>query len=246
MKLEILIERKREKGLTNEELAELSGVPFSTVAKVMAGRTRDPKFETVSALAHVLGCSLSELDDDASPALRVLPSMSERTLLEHYRALDKLGRKAVDAIAGIELERLESEEEEAEPVLLREYVSPAAAGIAAPCEGEDYVLVPCPDAPKGAEFAVRIQGNSMEPFIADGSRVYVSRKAEVRDGDVGIFFADGGMVCKQYCEDGYGNIYLFSLNRERADADLRFMASSGQTVYCFGKVLMQKVALPRM
>ena len=245
MKLEILIERKREKGMTNEELAERSGVPFSTVAKIMAGRTRDPKFETVSALAHILGCSLSELDD-TSPSLRVLPSMSERTLLERYRALDKFGRRAVDAVAGIELERLEGDEEDAEPVLLREYVSPAAAGIAAPCEGEDYVLVPCPDAPKGAEFAVRIQGDSMEPFIADGSRVYVSRKSEVRDGDVGIFFADGGMVCKQYCEDGYGNIYLLSLNRERTDADLRFMASSGQTVYCFGKVLMQKVPLPRM
>ena len=37
-----------------------------------------------------------------------------------------------------------------------------------------------------------------------------------------------------------GNIYLFSLNRERSDADVEIPASSGITVLCFGKVLLPK------
>ena len=31
------------------------------------------------------------------------------------------------------------------------------------------------DVPQGAEFAVRIQGDSMSPYIRDGSVVYVNR-----------------------------------------------------------------------
>ena len=99
--------------------------------------------------------------------------------------------------------------------------------------------------PDSADFAVRIDGDSMEPYIKDGSRVYVSRTPELLDGDVGIFFVDGDMKCKQYCEDSFGNIYLFSLNRERSDADMEISASSGITVFCFGKVLLgRRVPLP--
>ncbi len=86
----------------------------------------------------------------------------------------------------------------------------------------------------------------MEPYIADGARVYVSRRNQLEDGDVGIFFVDGDMKCKQYCEDAFGNIYLFSLNRRRKDADSLIAASSGVTVVCFGKVLMdRRPPLPR-
>ena len=54
------------------------------------------------------------------------------------------------------------------------------------------------------------------------------------------------MKCKQYCEDTEGNIYLFSLNRARKDADSVISASSGITVFCFGRVLMpRRVPLPR-
>ena len=87
---------------------------------------------------------------------------------------------------------------------------------------------------------MRIAGDSMEPYILDGSRVYVKRTNDLDDGDVGVFFVNGDMKCKQYVEDHMGNIYLFSLNRERSDADVEIPASSGITVLCFGKVLLPK------
>ena len=103
-----------------------------------------------------------------------------------------------------------------------------------------------PEGPAAADFAVRIAGDSMEPYIADGSRVYVSRMGGLAPGDVGIFFVDGDMKCKQYCEDSEGNIYLFSANRARRDADVMVSAGSGLTVVCFGKVLLgERIPLPR-
>ena len=100
------------------------------------------------------------------------------------------------------------------------YQSPAAAGYAAPVFGEDFDYIPVEDdVPQAAEFAVRIQGDSMAPFIGDGSVVYVNRDP-LQAGDVGIFCVDGDIFCKQYYKDPAGVVYLFSLNRARPDAGL--------------------------
>ena len=96
-----------------------------------------------------------------------------------------------------------------------------------------------------ADFAVRIDGDSMEPYIKDGSVALCKRGAIIHDGDVGLFFVDGDMKCKQYCQDSEGNVYLFSANRERSDADVHISATSGITLLCFGKVLLDKsIPLP--
>ena len=56
------------------------------------------------------------------------------------------------------------------------YRTPAAAGYAAPVFGEDFDYLAISDEiPQAAEFAVRIQGDSMVPYIADGDVVYVNR-----------------------------------------------------------------------
>ena len=92
---------------------------------------------------------------------------------------------------------------------------------------------------------MRIDGDSMEPYIKDGSVALCKRGAIIHDGDVGLFFVDGDMKCKQYCQDSEGNVYLFSANRGRSDADVHISATSGITLLCFGKVLLDKsIPLP--
>ena len=115
----------------------------------------------------------------------------------------------------------------------------AAAGFPAPVAGEDYDLVPVTgEVPRGAEFAVRIQGDSMEPFIPDGGVVYVNRDP-LQNGDVGIFCVDGEILCKQYYRDPLEMVYLFSLNRARADADVVLPRDSGRSLVCFGRVMLR-------
>ena len=39
-------------------------------------------------------------------------------------------------------------------------------------------------------------------------------------------------------------VYLFSLNRARADADLMLTAAGGRSLVCFGRVILRAFPLP--
>ncbi len=58
---EQLRRKKREAGLTNAELAERTGIPISTIAKVLSGVTKNPRKDTLKAIGEVLGI---EMDPD--------------------------------------------------------------------------------------------------------------------------------------------------------------------------------------
>lgn len=126
-------------------------------------------------------------------------------------------------------------------VYIRHYFTLSAAGYVSPIEGEDFELIAKDDSvPAEADFCIDIQGDSMEPYIKDGQRVYVQRDAPMTDFDVGVFFVDGSVYCKQYCIDHVGNLYLLSANRQREDANKTILATSGSTVVCYGKVILKK------
>lgn len=54
MLYEKLNERKKELGLTTEQLSKLSGVPLGTINKILSGETRSPRYDTLRALESVL------------------------------------------------------------------------------------------------------------------------------------------------------------------------------------------------
>lgn len=54
MTIEEMKERKKELGLTNKMLSELSGVPIGTVQKIFGGETTSPRYKTIQALTEVL------------------------------------------------------------------------------------------------------------------------------------------------------------------------------------------------
>lgn len=239
-KLDILM---RERGITRGGLSEKTGIPYNTIVGFYAKGYKNIKLSTLMKLSAYFDVSLDVLGNDERD-LYETEEPEIRKLKERYSALSGKGRGVVDGLISglLDLEAPEEPAEEPENIrYIKEYMTPAAAGYASPAEGEDYFLKIRPkDAPREADFMVRIAGDSMEPYIQDGSSVYVSRMSTLQPGDVGIFYYDGDMKCKQYCEDNFGNIYLFSLNRDRSDADATILASSGATVFCFGKVLLPK------
>ena len=67
--------------------------------------------------------------------------------------------------------------------------------------GEDFdYIVDHGDVPPGAEFAVRIRDDSLEPVLHGGSVAYLNHDP-LHAGDVGIFCVGGDMLCKQYYHD---------------------------------------------
>ena len=100
----IISEKRKQAGLTIDELAAKSGVPKGTLNKIINGYTRDPQIETVKSIARALNCTLEDFDD--SPRVRTL-SQEEYLLIQQYRLLDSIGQDIVQFIIKKELERAE-------------------------------------------------------------------------------------------------------------------------------------------
>lgn len=58
---EKLTELKEKSALTNQQIADLSGVPLSTVTRIFSGQTDNPSFQTISDIVNVMGGSLDEI-----------------------------------------------------------------------------------------------------------------------------------------------------------------------------------------
>mgnify|MGYP002677937658 CR=1 FL=1 len=111
----IISQKRKQAGLTIDELAERSGVPKGTLNKIhrvaasdvykRQGYTRDPQIETVKSIARALDCTLEDFDD--SPRVRTL-STDEYDLIQQYRLLDSAGQEVVRFLLTKELERLQN------------------------------------------------------------------------------------------------------------------------------------------
>lgn len=241
--------RREQLGLSRGDLAKRLGVSPSAIGNYETG-VSFPKEDIMLRLFDCLDTDPNELFQDSFQSGGQVLTHQERTLLREYRELSALGRESVHALMDAlraYRDEAEASPSAAEPRMIPLYRTPAAAGYAAPAFGSDFDYIPVKgDVPPGAEFAVRIQGNSMSPLIEDGSVVYVNRDP-LKSGDVGIFCVDGDIFCKQYHKDRAGIVYLFSLNRERSDADVILTATGGRSLACFGRVILRRTPpLPGM
>lgn len=109
-----------------------------------------------------------------------------------------------------------------------------SAGTGAFLDGDNFemVSVPATTVPDGADFGVRVSGDSMEPVYHDRQIVWVRRCERLNVGEVGVFICDGEGFLKVYGEqepeedaaeaytDSYGSTYaqpvLISYNQKYA------------------------------
>ena len=224
------------------DIARLLGVSKAAVSAYVKGEQM-PRMDKLETLAQHFGVPIAALiqageapaapdaRESEHPAVRIYDSLNDagqREYLRYGRFLtEQPGYRVPPARRRVEY--------------IKHYLVPAAAGYASPIEGEDYELIPRrPDTPDAADFCITIRGDSMEPYIPDGSLVYVKRDAPLREFEVGIFFVDGDVFCKQWCRDYAGTLHLLSANPLRRDANLAIARDSGRSCVCFGKVLLSR------
>ena len=87
MTIEEMKSRKKELGYSNETIAQLSGVPFSTVQKIFSGITNSPRQKTIEALEKVLR------PVSASGAYVVEKKTSSQSLLRETAVPYRAGRQ---------------------------------------------------------------------------------------------------------------------------------------------------------
>ena len=79
---------------------------------------------------------------------------------------------------------------------------PVSAGPGAFLDENNFELrrFSADEIPDGAEFAIRISGDSMEPVYSSGQIIWVQLCKQLRPGEVGIFEYDGNGYVKMYDE----------------------------------------------
>lgn len=93
-------QKRRELGISVDELAKRSGVPKGTLSKLCAGINTNPTIATAEAIFRGLGCSFGDMigSDGLSP--------EEREIVETFRKLDPISKKAVSVLVKTEALRL--------------------------------------------------------------------------------------------------------------------------------------------
>lgn len=86
--------------------------------------------------------------------------------------------------------------------------------------------------------AFTMDGDYMAPWLRRGEIVEVEW-ALPGIGQCGIFQVGSRYVLRQYCEDGFGNVYLFVLNRTCRDMDL--LVPAGEPIRCAGRIRLEKL-----
>lgn len=216
---------------------------FSKIKQYQFQNRISTQSKAVSQLVELALNDLEKPENEKAPPL----SDEAHKVAIRYSKLDTYGKAAVQALMGEEEARIKDQAEldliitRPEPKIIPLYWSPAAAGTAAPILGEEYDHYELkPEDPQGAMFAIKVQGDSMEPHFPDGSIVFCN-KDPIEDGGIGVFCLDGESFIKQYHHDSFlGMTYLFSLNRDRADADKLITRTSGQTLTCMGRVMTRR------
>lgn len=236
--------------MTQKSLADAIGVSVNSVGNWESG-AKVPSITSIIALSIALNTSVDALLGVSrnSDSRLFAKTKDETTLLQQYRELDHHGKKAVNAVCSVEYSRIDAERKTERKVIeyqrpgkyIPKYLTPSAAGFSAPLDCDQFEMIPVTDnVPNDAEFAVRIQGDSMAPYINDGDTVFARKTSQMSIGDVGIFCVDGSMYCKQYYIDDIGNLILVSANPHLKGSNVFVGVDSGESVECLGRVIMEK------
>ena len=95
---------------------------------------------------------------------------------------------------------------------LRLYDARVSAGSGDFLDSDYYTTIEVPEEEaRGADFAVTVSGDSMEPLFRDRDIVFVHRQETLENGEIGIFSLDNKAYIKKFNNVGFV-VFLMSLN----------------------------------
>ena len=183
---------RKEAGLSQAELAarlSMLGVDVTNqaVSKWESGSSV-PNARQFIILCAALGVEdvLGEFTKGKYGAYAGLDSEGRRKLAEYKSLLISSGRYSIKKAPPHPVRTL--------PL----YSLAVSAGTGQFLDGENYEMVEVgEDVPEGANFGVRVAGDSMEPEYHDGQIVWVRQQRSLMTGETGIFLYDGCAYLKR-------------------------------------------------
>lgn len=223
MGLDKIKQLSKIKNISLEELSEISGVPKSTVNKIINGVTENPGYKTILSLAHALSLTADEFIELLDLDLKETKlTMRENSLINTYRDLTPSGKILIDEnIKSVfKYERQLSQSHIVEIDSLRKTVP--LLGIVSAGNGiENFFDKEDVEVENDCHFALIVRGDSMEPAYHDGQIIGIKKQNALENGEIGIVewtSEDGSR--KAYLKKWYqmnGHIKLVSLNKDYDD-----------------------------
>lgn len=237
------IKEARERiGLSQKDLAKKLNLKPTTFNGYETG-AHDPKSNILAKIATELRTTTDYLlgltNNPEIPSPEHSFSLEYIGLASKYSRLDAHGKDMVDIVLDREYTRSISIKEAAEDSDDKSAIIasiPYAYDLAASAGLGEYAMdiahfetVGLSETPpRGADFLIRIDGDSMEPKYSHNDKVYIKRQDAVNEGEIGLFYLDGNVYIKK---QGYDK--LISLNPDYDPVPVAEDATSK----CFGKVL---------
>lgn len=231
---------RKHKKLTQKQLADLIGATHNSVSDWENDKNR-PDPDTIELLCGVLDIAPNYLLGKNEDAL----SPFDRELLDKFHnKLDDTGRSNVIYIMNSEIKRVEqinllmenkeqindnAEETNIDMRLINYYYRVASAGtgqIIFDMPPTKRIEIPNTPEYKKVDYAIGVNGTSMEPTFHDGDMLLVEMTEDIEIGDIGIFRVDNESYVKKL-----GETELISLNPAAKNIPLN------ETAGCMGKVI---------
>lgn len=230
-----IVERIKEtisqKGLSMRELEKELGFGRAAIYK---WDKNSPSVDKIVAVSNFLHVSLSWL---ITGVYENTPDNTSKNVIDgdtinfvtNYRKLSDSDKIKIDHFMEICLLDVPSkkvsynniEETNSKTSVVREAVAEyktqvkeiAVLGYVAAGEPIEGISIPLGyiSAPVSADYALIAKGHSMEPVIQDGEYIFVRNCDSLNFDDIGIFYIDGNVTCKQYSPTS-STMVLRSLN----------------------------------
>ena len=206
---EIIKELRKQKNLSAKEVAEGCEMSVGVYQKYESGE-RNLGVPALKALAdfynvstdYLLGRTEIKAMAGTTPAEQLDVSAVEKRIIERYTQLDENMRAVcVEVFRQLTGAAFPGENEKPDIIVYsRMHRMKASAGAGYDLDNEDnwrdIRIYDCPEA-ETADFAVEVDGDSMEPDYHDGEIVFIRLADEVPVGAVGLFIHEGKGYIKE-------------------------------------------------
>lgn len=206
---------RTQKKLTQRQLGKLTGFGQNTISNHENGNRSIDEVD-INIYAQALGISPKELfetykdnDNDINVIYNQLHNNRQRKVYDYATVQLNEQNNVVNIDNHIQ--------EETEWYELKFYGSVSAGtGLYLDDEQVETINFEVDMIPKGTDFCLKVNGDSMEPMFDNGDYVFIKRETDFRNGTIGAVIVNGEAYLKKiYITDD--SIKLVSLNKKYQD-----------------------------
>ncbi|MDQ7117644.1 XRE family transcriptional regulator [Staphylococcus simulans] len=182
----------KQSTMTQKQLAELIGIKPSTLSDYLNLRS-NPSHGVIQKIADVFGIVKSDIDTTYKEDNDITTVYNQLTPPRQHNVLD---------FANKQLEEQNNEVSENDRnIITIKRMHAAAAGVVGEELFDDLIEEDVEfyedEVPKGADFCILVNGDSMEPMIKEGTYAFIKRETNIKDGTIALVVLDGTSFIKR-------------------------------------------------